>query len=410
MNRKPLTSLLVVGLALVFATQPLRAATFGLFTYTDNGTGSNTVKIIGYPTSATGNVVIPSSIAGKPVAGIGDYAFYNCTSITSVTIPTSITSIGNESFYDCTSMTHVTIPASVTSMGVGVFTYCTSLASVTIPASVTSIGDNAFQYCSSLASVTIDASITSIGTSVFNDCTSLTSVTIPAGVTSIGNQAFSNCTKLTSVTIPTGITSIATDAFAYCTSLTNVTIPASVISIGAYAFAYDTKLTRATFLGNAPTTMGAFVFVSAASNFTVRFITGKTGFTTPTWQGYPCKGVAAVPATDVQCPLGTHLVSGTSKKSFGTVKVGVASAARYFTITNTGTANLTGLAVTKDGANPANFPNTQPTITTLAPGASATFTVKFKPTTTGTRTATIHINSNATTNNPFNITLAGMGS
>ena len=127
-----------------------------------------------------------------------------------ITIPATITddsgnsytviSIGEEAFDNCHSLTSVTIPDSVTSIGYCAFSFCTGLTSVTIPGSVTSIGDYAFSACYDLISVTIPGSVTSIGDYAFSECSSLTSVTIPGSVTSIGDRAFGNCTELTSVT------------------------------------------------------------------------------------------------------------------------------------------------------------------------------------------------------------------
>ncbi len=225
-----------------------------------------------YCTSLT-SVTIPDS-----VTSIGYSAFMNCTSLTSINveknninyssingvlfnrnqnelicypagkndknyeIPDSVTSIGDSAFSDCKSLTSVTIPDSVTSIGEYAFSDCKSLTSVTIPDSVTSIGDYAFYHCESLTSVTIPDGVTSIGDSAFRYCTSLTSVTIPDSVTSIGDYAFYRCESLTSVTIPDGVTSIGDSAFRYCTSLTSVTIPDSVTSIGDYAFSYCASL------------------------------------------------------------------------------------------------------------------------------------------------------------------------
>ena len=101
--------------------------------------------------------------------------------------------IANRAFYGCTSLTSVTIPNSVTSIGDYAFSNCTSLTSVTIPNSVTNIGNSAFYNCTSLTSVNIPNSVTTIGWEVFQGCTSLTSITIPNSVTSIGNRAFYNC-------------------------------------------------------------------------------------------------------------------------------------------------------------------------------------------------------------------------
>ena len=130
---------------------------------------------------------------------IGKYAFENCTSLTSVTIPDSVISIGDYAFSSCTSLTSVTIPDNVTSIGNSAFEYCTSLTSVTIPNNVTNIGYRSFYDCKSLTSITIGNSVTSIGNSAFEYCTSLTSVTIPNSVTSIGNYTFSDCSNLKSV-------------------------------------------------------------------------------------------------------------------------------------------------------------------------------------------------------------------
>ena len=188
--------------------------------------------------SSLTSVTIPDS-----VTSIGDYAFYGCTSLTSVTIPDSVTSIGDRAFMNCKSLTNMTIPDGVTSIGEDTFSWCTSLTSVTIPDSVTSIGGHAFSYCESLTSVTIPDSVTSIGEGAFYDCRSLTSVTIPNSVTSIGSSAFYGCASLTSVTIPDSVTSIGEFTFYNCKSLTSVTIPDSVTSIGVGAFASCTSLT-----------------------------------------------------------------------------------------------------------------------------------------------------------------------
>ncbi len=133
-----------------------------------------------------------------------------------------VTSIGNGAFQECKSLTSVTIPNSVTSIGWATFVGCSSLTSITIPNSVTSIGRGAFRYCSSLTSVTIPNSVTSIGNAAFLGCESLTSVTIPNSVTSIGWYAFVGCTSLTSITIPNSVKSIGEEAFLKCSSLTSV--------------------------------------------------------------------------------------------------------------------------------------------------------------------------------------------
>ncbi len=183
-------------------------------------------------------ITIPDS-----VTNIGDYAFNYCDRLKSVTLGEGVTSIGSYAFYNCTSLTSITIPDSVTSIGYDAFYNCTSLTSVTIGDSVPSIGGEVFYNCTSLTSVTIGDSVTSIGDEAFYNCTSLTSVTIPDSVTSIGYRAFCCCKSLTSITIPDSVTSIDNCAFYCCTSLTSVTIPDSVTSIGYRAFDYCNALT-----------------------------------------------------------------------------------------------------------------------------------------------------------------------
>ncbi len=210
------------------------------FSYEVNEDGES-VTITGYKGNG-GNVVIPSEIEGKKVTSIYS-AFYDCTSLTSVKIPNSVTSIGINAFFGCTSLTSVEIPDSVTSIGIWAFTKCASLTSIIIPNSVTSIGGLAFNGCTSLTSVEIPDDVTSIDDYTFKNCTSLTSVTIPNSVTSIGQGAFSSCTSLASVTIPDSVTEIGWSVFEGCTSLASVTIPDSVTVIGNGAFEGCTSLT-----------------------------------------------------------------------------------------------------------------------------------------------------------------------
>ena len=145
------------------------------------------------------NSTIVSANIKSGTRGIADYAFSDCSSLTSVTIPSSVITIGEYAFYGCKSLTSVTIPSSVITIGEYAFSYCSSLTSVTIPSSVVSIGGSAFYGCSSLTSVEIPNSVTSICYGAFSGCSSLTSVVIPNSVTSIENWAFDNCGSLTSV-------------------------------------------------------------------------------------------------------------------------------------------------------------------------------------------------------------------
>ena len=228
---------------------------------------------------------IQSVFMANGVTSIGNFAFSECTSLTSMTIPDSVTCIGNCAFDSCTSLTSVTIPDSVTSIGVYAFCACTSLKSVTIPDGVTSIGDYAFSYCTSLTGIWVDEGnshyfsdasgvlfnkdktvlaqcpgafsgsyaipdgVTSINDAAFVNCESLTSVTIPDGVTNIGYEVFAGCTSLANMVLPNGVTRIGAEAFDWCTSMKSITIPDGVTSIGYDAFSNCKSLTNVYFTG-----------------------------------------------------------------------------------------------------------------------------------------------------------------
>jgi hypothetical protein len=263
------------------------------FTYE---TSNNTITITGY-TGPGGDVTIPNEIDGLPVTTIGYQAFYACTSLTSVTIPDCVTTIGDGAFYFCISLDGIIIPARVTSIGNYAFCYCGTLTSINIPPSVTSIGSLAFTFCTNLTAFTVDAlnpAYSSADGVLFDHnkttllyCpeTKTGSYTIPNNITSIEYASFFYCTGLTHVTIPNGVTNIGPAAFESCTGLLSLTIPNSVASIGDSAFDGCSLLASAYFKGNAPT-MGEDVFGYTHSNFAVYYFNGKTGFTSPTWNGY----------------------------------------------------------------------------------------------------------------------------
>jgi BspA type Leucine rich repeat region (6 copies) len=291
---KTMTSLLTIPLAvlLLLATA---AAVQAQFSYT---TSDGAVTITGY-NGPGGAVTIPSVINGLPVTSIGESAFANCTSLTSISIPASVISIGEEAFF-YSGLTSATIPDSVTSIGYAAFGYCTSLTSATIGSGVTSIGDDAFDECTSLTNVTIPGGVASIGNEAFYDCWSLTSLTIPGSVTSIGNMAFAGCASLTSVTIPASVTSIGEYAFNSCTSLTSVTIGSGVTSIGEYAFYNCTRLSSVFFMGNAPAVDGTAFEVGYT---TVYYLPGTTG-----WNVFAAD--TGIPALMLNPPPGTMVGDG----------------------------------------------------------------------------------------------------
>jgi len=176
--------------------------------------------------NASGELVIPDTIEGYPVTCIASWgAFMDCSSLTSVTIPDSVTSIGSSAFAGCTSLTSMVIPDSVTVVGTSVFNNCTSLTSVTIGKGVTKIGDWMFSGCSSLTMVTIPDSVYKIEESAFAFCTSLEQVICGNGLAYVGASAFEHCSNLSQITFGTGISNIGSSAFDGCTALTAVHIP-----------------------------------------------------------------------------------------------------------------------------------------------------------------------------------------
>ena len=268
---------------------------FGYIFGTKNYTGGTLTEQY-YTSTLSRYYYIPSSLKEVVITGstyITNYAFYNCSNITSITIPNSVISIGNYAFNGCSELTGITIPNSVTSIGNYAFNNCTCQiiwdnptitkiddyafskykgTSITIPNSVTSIGKSAFSGCSNLTNITIPDNITSIGNGAFASCSSLkynkynneyylgnetnnyvvliktidetiTDCTINTNCKIIYCYAFYKCNKLTCITIPNSITSIGEYAFVYCT-LTSINIPSSITSIGKYAFEYCTSLNK----------------------------------------------------------------------------------------------------------------------------------------------------------------------
>ena len=167
---------------------------------------------------------------------IGNYAFSGCRSLTSLILPSNVTSIGYSAFYGCSSLFGLTLPSSVTSIGSSAFEGCRSLTSLILPSSVTEIGSSAFYGCSGLTSLTLPSSVTSIGWATFSGCSGLTSLTLPSSVTSIDGRAFYGCSSLFGLTLPSSVTSIGSSAFEACYGLFSLTLPSSVTEIGESAF------------------------------------------------------------------------------------------------------------------------------------------------------------------------------
>lgn len=248
----------------------IETATQTLILGQKNGIIPNGVKSIGkfafgYCDDLT-SVTIPSS-----VTSIGEAAFLG-TDLTSINIPEGVVSIGKDAFAMCQKAETITISNTVTCIEKSAFLNCISVTSIIIPESVEHM-DEAFRNCTGLKKVTISNGVKSIGARAFLGCSEMTSVTIPNSVVTIGDSAFAGCSKLTSITVPDSVTDIGSFAFSDCTDLTSITIPDSVTSIGDSAFAKCSKLTSITILNEA-INIDAFAFIKC-SNLAEIFYAGS---------------------------------------------------------------------------------------------------------------------------------------
>ncbi|MGI5068402.1 leucine-rich repeat domain-containing protein [Treponema denticola] len=233
---------------------------------------------------------------------IGKNAFARCTGLTSLDLSacTSLTKISENAFYGCTGLVSISMPASLAEIGWGAFYKCTGLTSITLPANLTRIDYNAFSGCTGITSLTIDSANTKYktegnilyskdGTTLIFAAGGLTSANIPDTVTTIGPGAFALCTGLTSITLPANINEIGWGTFYECTGLTSITLPANLTEIGQSAFVLCTGLTSITLPANlTQIDSGAFhgctglTSISLPANLTeigVRAFEGCTGLT-----------------------------------------------------------------------------------------------------------------------------------
>ena len=234
---------------------------------------------------------------------IDKYAFYNCDSLESVTIPKNVYDIADFAFANCNNLSAIMVdkdnanydsrdncnaiiesssnsllfgckttivPQGVKSIGDGAFQGCSGLTSLSLPSSVKTIGNNAFENCSNLKSITMPTTLTNIGSNAFYDCDSLTYITLPEDLTGMGSYAFYDCGSLASISIPKGLTTIGYSTFYGCESLRCVELPESLTSIGSYAFEYCNRLDSINFPKNL-TSIGSYAFYGCNSLDSISF-------------------------------------------------------------------------------------------------------------------------------------------
>ncbi len=265
---------------------------------------------------------IPSKVDGMPVTQIGNYAFMNCTEVTSVTIPSSVKSLGQSVFYGCTNLTAVSLPEGLTDIPRLLFYGCSSLAEVTIPDSVCHMGDkvfygtkwyddqpdgpvyagrifytykgtmpngtslviepgtagiaaNALEDRKELSSLTIPGSVKIIGRMACSECKGLLSLNVPEGVEEIRDSAFFGCTMLSSVTLPNSLKVLQGTTFSTCPSLTSIVIPEGITTVSSVLFANCTSLTSVT-LPSSIQEISLYAFMGCKSLESIQLPNGLT--------------------------------------------------------------------------------------------------------------------------------------
>lgn len=220
----------------------LLAETEGDFTYT---VAQECATITAY-TGAGGAVEVPAQLGGYPVTAIGSRAFQNCTTLTSVALPGSLTVLNANVFQDCVALKEVTLPEGLTQIGNSAFSGCTALTAVDLPDSITALGSAVFEDCTALEQFDYPAGLTTINISgnLFRGCTALKQITVPEGVTVLPENLFRGSNMLETVLLPDGLTQVGSRAFQDCTALTSVTLPDSVTTLGRYAFQNCKALTQ----------------------------------------------------------------------------------------------------------------------------------------------------------------------
>ena len=178
--------------------------------------------------------------------------YENRTKIVSIVIKNGVTSVGEYAFYNCYRVQSVTMAKSITKIGRDAFSGC-NMSSITIPNAVTKIDTCVFANCYWLKNVNLSSNLTEIGLSAFINCSNLESIAIPDKVTKIDKYAFQRCENMTSVTLPKNLRYIEESAFFDCSSLKSIEIPEKVERIGEFAFAADNStLSQIVFKGSVP--------------------------------------------------------------------------------------------------------------------------------------------------------------
>ncbi len=228
-----------------------------------NFTSGSSVGVTNNPNNYSGSITIPSTVTYNnnvySVSSIEDYAFQNCTNLSSITIPNSILNIGSYAFSNCSSLSSITLPNSLKHIDEYAFYFCTSLQSIVLPDSISQISSSCF-YNTNISSINIPDNVKSIGNQAFGFCanlrkanlsnviniddyafyycTTIDSIIFPNTLKRIGYNAFHHCDSIKSVILPNSLTELAESSFSYCHSLEYLSLPSSLTKIKPNTFNY----------------------------------------------------------------------------------------------------------------------------------------------------------------------------
>ena len=261
-------------------------------------------------------------VIGDNVTSIGDWAFYGCSSITSITLPNSLTSVGSSAFSGCTGITSITLPNSLTSIGSSAFSGCTGITSITLPSSLSSIGNWAFNKVS--GKITVNCNIPDVSSSYgrpFSD-SKFNEVVIGNDVTNIGRYAFYDCSSITSVTLPNSLTSIGSDAFKYCSGInavnvkisdysgisSNNTLPSYLPSSATWNYYINDELVTALNIPSSVTSIGDYAFYNAKGITSVTLPNSLTSIGSSAFQN--CSGITSITLPSTMTSIGSSAFQG----------------------------------------------------------------------------------------------------
>lgn len=256
-----------------------------------------------YQLTTMTNITLPSTLNS-----IETHAFYNCTALDSITIPEGVTTIGEGAFWECNNMKSLRLPKSLISIKSTAFAHCRSLTTVEIPANASSVESAAFRACTGLKTIITSSATGVYGGNIFEYCTNIKNIIIPEGTIAIKNNAFSsNFASVSSITIPASVKSIGERAFYACSGIESISIPDSVSTIGAYAFSGCSGLTTVN-IPDAVSNLGIYSFQNCSSLSSINLPASLTSISEGVFMG--CSKLATVNLPNSIVSIANYAFSG----------------------------------------------------------------------------------------------------